>query len=131
MADNKIEIKSIDEAMSTIRSKVLIKIYCKFKEYFPKGFIFTGTYTSKQEILDNIEERMIETIQGDFIELKSKISTIRKTGQDITLVDLETLTVPLKLKVLRTEFTSQNLNKTFSILDSVKEKLTHFKMPED
>lgn len=131
MVDAKIEVKTIDEAISVVKSPVIVKIYMRFKEYFPKELIFTGSYDSTKEVLESIEERMMETIQEDYLEVKSQITGIRKTGQDIKLVDLEVLSVPLKLGILKIEFSLRNLNKILSILDSVKKKLTTFTPPED
>lgn len=131
MVEKKIEIKTIDEAISKVKSPVIVKIYIRFKEYFPKELIFTGNYVSKKEILESIEERMIESIQEDYLEVKSQITGIRKTGQDIKLVDLEVLSVPLKVNILKIEFSLKNLNKIFSILDSVKTKLKTFTPPKD
>lgn len=128
---NKIQIKDIKQALSTTNSSVLLKIYKEFKKHYPKEMIFTGTYDSKYEILKEVETRMIETIQEEYTDIKSQISQIRKTGQDIELVDLEILEVPLKIKLLESQFSIKNQEKIFSIIKSVKKKLKTFKLPED
>lgn len=122
-----IKVNSIDEAITKINSKILIKIYYRFKEYFQKEIIFSGNYNSIIEMLNTLQERVIESISDYFNDMKSEISDMRKEGNDVELLDLEFLTIPLKLKLFEVEFSSENLEKVIYKFEDVKKQMGVFK----
>lgn len=121
------EIKNFKEAISIIKDKSLEKIAKEFSKDFSHEFKFQGIFLSKKEISKEIKERLASGINDEYKDVKSKISHLRKKGLNVNIIDFNFLRIPLKIKVLMTEFNLKNYQNILKIFTDTKKELEEFK----
>ncbi|NCN87041.1 hypothetical protein GW932_04345 [archaeon] len=122
------EIKNLNEAFKLVKDKDLEEVYLLFKKDFSKEITFSGIYTSLKEISLDIKDRIKSEFNDNYRELKTKISKLRKHGEEVSVVDFELLRVPLKMKLLDANFSKENYLIILSILKNVEKELSSFKI---
>lgn len=124
----RIEVKNIEEALKLLNDRDLENVFFEHKKKLNKEFIFSGIFTSKKEMSNDIKSRITDFFNDEYKETKSILSKLRKKGFDIDCLDFEVLRVPLKLKLLKAEFNVSNYSEVMKILDFVKTGLKEFKL---
>ena len=130
MSSERYDIKNIEQALEIIKNLGFEEILKKYKKDYPNDFFFTGIYTSKEEILEELQNRIIEGLLFDYNEIKRKISFLRKHGQDPGVLDFRILQVPLKVKVLEANFVLENYEVVRQMLSDAKSRLDDFDLSD-
>ncbi|MDA3836634.1 MAG: hypothetical protein PF542_03350 [Nanoarchaeota archaeon] len=122
------EIKDLEEALGIVGTDDVKKVISEFKKELTKEINFTGIYTSRKDILESIKERVSDYFNSEYSELKRNISYVRKHGEEVSVIDYELMTLPLKLKLLEVTFDLDNYYVVLGILKSVRDKLSGFEV---
>jgi hypothetical protein len=109
----KINVSSVKDIFKIIGNKEFFEIYNSVlemdKEFFTRGF--SGTFEDKKELSLFFKSRISDFIKGRYGDIRSKITEFRKAGYEVNYVDLKSLIIPLKMKVLEINFTLEEFNK--------------------
>jgi hypothetical protein len=128
----RIEIKSVQDILKIVGNKDYFEIYNLIsvldKDFFTRGFV--GSFESKKEVNSFFEERIFDFLKGIYSDLKSKISQLRKKGNLVTYIDYEVLSIPLKMKILESDFNLGNFLKIKSLIDFALKELSNFKIED-
>lgn len=127
--EKRYEIDSIENAFKVVEDfdDGTKKVYDYYIKDFPKSMKFTGVYMNKKAILEAIKERVIDGLQEEFTELKSRISVLRKKGEDIFFIDMKLSFFPSKLHFFKADFSLKNYNVVKDIIFKTKKSLEKYK----
>ncbi len=117
------EIKDVEEAMSLIDDSEIKEVLDRFVKDFSKQVHFQGVYNSKREIREELKERVLSELRDQHLDLKDKITHLRKSGKEVTTEDLKLMRFSSKLKILKADFCLKNYDVVKKIVDEVKVKL--------
>jgi len=124
------QITNIDEALKILENKDLTEVISKFKKDIDAELNFTGLYVSRKDLEDSIKDRVYDYFNTEYNELKSKISYLRKHGEDVNIIDFGLLMVPSKIKVLDAEFLLSNYNIILDMIKKTKKDLTDYNLED-
>ena len=129
----KIGVKGVQDILNIVGNKDYFEIYKLVlgldKEFFTKGF--SGSFDKKKEVKDFFKERIFDFLNGEYSELKSQISQLRKKGNEVMYIDYEVLTLPLKKRMLKAEFNLKSFLKVKEIIDFARKELKVFILEQE
>lgn len=123
---DRFEIKQLNEALKIVKNNAIENILNKFSKDFSQELKFQGIFLSIDEILYEIKDRIIGIINEDYKEIKNRITYLRKRGEKVNTIDYNLLRVPLKIKILRTEFNMNNYDDVIKIINETKSFLEEY-----
>lgn len=122
------EIKTLAGALKIVGTPEIKKVMKTFSKDIHKKVKFSGIYTSKEDLLESIKERVYDYFNSEYNDLKGKISYLRKHGEEVDFIDFKLLRVPLKIQLLKADFVLENYQIVLKILTSVEKKLKKYKI---
>ncbi len=116
-----------ENVIEIVQDEDLIEIIKGFedKEFIKKMLeknIFKNVKTIG-ELEDLIKQEFLQLLENKAISLKQKISDLRKQGKDVLMMDLQLMSVPLKIKVLEVNFTKKEFNKTVDMIEKAEKEI--------
>ncbi len=128
----KIEVKNVQDILKIVGNKDYFEIYNLIfkmdKDFFNRGF--SGSFDTNKGIKDFFKERIFDFLKGVYADLKSRISQLRKKGKKVMYIDYEVLMMPLKMKMLKANFTLNDFLKVKEIIDFAEKELKEFKIED-
>lgn len=123
MSSERFEIKNIEEAFEIIKDDSLKEVYEKYLLDFENEREFSGVYTSKKDIVDSIKERIFDSFEEKYREIKSDVSTLRKKGYEVNVLDFYLLKFNYKKKLLEADFSLENYNIVVDLFKGVEPEI--------
>ncbi len=71
------------------------------------------------ELLENIRKEIINKMNDEYLELRSKISTLRKKGEDIYIEDITSLNIPHKIRMFDATSKKEDYYKAKKMLENI------------
>ena len=76
-------------------------------------------FHSKEEILVLLKGGACEYLALEYTSLKSRLSSLRKKGEDVTYLDLKSKSIPLKIKIFEASFGKKDFDYVINLMHIV------------
>ncbi len=79
--------------------------------------------TNQFELIDNIRNELIKSLEDEIQEVKNRLSALSKNGKDVYVEKMKLLTTPLKIKVFKATGKKEDFYKIKKIISQVDEQI--------
>jgi hypothetical protein len=132
---NNKELKSIKELVEFLR-RVDEKTYKYYLENDSKHFLawlreITGInykeelykIKKREDLIKLLKENLVESLKEEYLEIKKKISELRKKGKDVKLIDIRATNIPSKIQMAEATLEEKDVENAKSMIKEIKENL--------
>ncbi|MBD3253222.1 hypothetical protein GF386_05800 [Candidatus Pacearchaeota archaeon] len=124
--EEKIKFKDLEGALTSINDKKFLYVFNNFranrKDFVIKNFS-NMNFKSNSEVIDFLKEQVISFFNGIYMDLKDRLSDLRKKGKDVSFVEFKFLSLPLKIKLLNADFSEKNLGRVMNLISYIDKNL--------
>ncbi len=123
--------RNFDNLISKLNNQditgVLKVLKNKYPNFLSKGF-FGGSFKSKKEVNELLEEEIISVLEDEYLDLKRRMSFLRKKGKKLVYTGWKLMFVSSKLKSFKSNINKKKLERILSLMDWVSKVLKTFEL---
>ncbi len=80
-------------------------------------------FRTEQEAKEFMKSEIISMFNNKYLAIKEKISYYRKKGVDVHVLTLDSMRIPLKIKLLKSDFRKVSMEKVIEVIDNVQKEI--------
>lgn len=114
-----ITVSTFEELFSLIEdedARSILNFLNEEKPSFMEKLFFLKNFHSKEEILVLLKGGASEYLASEYASLKSRLSSLRKKGEDVIYLDLKSKSIPLKIKMFEASFAKKDFDYAVSLI---------------
>jgi hypothetical protein len=117
---------SLGEALSSLENKDLSEILNELVLRNINIFDANSRNTVlklEDEVIEVVKNKLIDLLTASHAYLQERISALRKSGHDTKMLEIQSMSIPLKIKIFGATHAKKDFDKVIPMLDTLKKNI--------